>query len=65
MINAAFGVKAAINTTTAGWLTMLCARLFGRKVEVRDEGELITTTLKVSYWRGRVYMLDYRHISND
>jgi hypothetical protein len=61
----AFRLKAAVNTAAAGRLTMFLAGLLGNKREFRDEGELITTIVKVAYWRGKIYMLDYRHESND
>lgn len=36
---------------------MWCAKIFGRKVEGRDGGAVVTTY----HWRGRIYVTDFRH----
>lgn len=48
--------EESINTMKAGWIELICAKLFGKKTVGRDGYYSVT----VSYWRGRSYLLDFR-----
>lgn len=47
-------VFAALNTLRASRLTVLLARMFGRKSTVTDSG----CTVTIYEWRGKMYLTD-------
>lgn len=49
-------LPAALRTIVASRWTLLCARLFGRKVVARDG----TTQVTLARWGGRFYLIDWQ-----
>lgn len=51
--------EESINTVKAGWFTLACAALFGKK-EVAHDGLYSVT---IAHWRGRGYLMDFKPTS--
>lgn len=46
---------AVVNTVRTSWLTLCLARMFGKRVVIRQYGYSV-----LAYkWRGRAYMMDF------
>lgn len=53
-----FGLDAAIESLEASRFDLFMARIFGKKVIARDSSLSESHWVKVSLWRGKIYLLD-------